>query len=46
MKKLATAYGLWAAGVLSAVAAAWLLYRSRVLSGTIEEELGADELLD
>jgi hypothetical protein len=37
VKKILAAYGFWAAGVLTAVAAAWLLYRSRVLS---------DELLD
>lgn len=42
MKKILAAYGLWAAGVLTAVAAAWLLYRSRVLTGEIEDELDLD----
>ncbi len=32
MKKIAKAYGLWFAGVLSAAAAAWLLYRSRLIT--------------
>ena len=40
MKKIVAAYGLWLAGVLSAAAAAWLLYRSRVL--TYEPDDGPD----
>lgn len=46
MKKILAAYGFWAAGVLTAVAAAWLLYRSRVLTGELagdELELGLEE---
>lgn len=43
MKKVLAAYGFWAAGVLTAVAAAWLLYRSRVLTGELADvELDGD----
>lgn len=37
------AYGLWLAGVLSAAAAAFFLYRSRVLSVELEGELEGDD---
>ena len=38
MKAVMRAYGLWFAGVLSAAAAAWFLYRSRLVSYELEDE--------
>lgn len=42
-KAILRAYGLWLAGVLSAAAAAWFLYRSRLVSLELEDEAGADD---
>lgn len=42
MKKLLAAYGLWLAGVVSAGVAAWLLYRSRIITADFEAEHTAD----
>lgn len=42
MKKMLSAYGLWLAGVLSAAAAAWLLYRSRAITFDVADELEPD----
>lgn len=38
MKKIANAYALWLGGVLSAAVAAWLLYRSRIITHDLEDE--------
>lgn len=42
VKTVLRAYGLWLAGVLSAAAAAWFLYRSRLVSVELEDELEGD----
>lgn len=42
LKAVLRAYGFWLAGVLSAAAAAFFLYRSRVLSLELEGELEDD----
>lgn len=44
MKKIAAAYGLWLAGVVSAALAAWLLYRSRAITFDAQDELEELEL--
>jgi hypothetical protein len=38
MKAILRAYGLWLLGVLSAAAAAWFLYRSRLVSYELADE--------
>lgn len=43
MKAILRAYGLWLAGVLSAAAAAYFLYRSRAITYELEDELAHGE---
>ena len=45
-KAVLRAYGLWLAGVLSAAAAAYFLYRSRAISYELEDETAGDGLAD
>ena len=45
-KAVLRAYGLWLLGVLSAAAAAYVLYRSRLVSVELEGEAGGDGYAD
>jgi hypothetical protein len=46
MKAVLRAYGLWLLGVLSAAAAAWFLYRSRLVSYELEDEASLEGVAD
>jgi hypothetical protein len=37
-RKILGAYGFWLAGVLTAAAAAWLLYRSKLITNELADE--------